>query len=101
MKSGSEVAQLCLTLCDPMHCSLLCSPIHGISQARELEWVAIPRTSSSLIIIIILSQVTLLVKNLPANAGDVRDGGLIPGLGRSPVEEGTATHSSVLARRIV
>ena len=31
-------------------------------------------------------QVVLVVKNLPANAGDIRDSGLIPGLGRSPVE---------------
>ena len=30
------------------------------------------------------SQVVLLVKNLPANAGDIRDGGSVPGLGRSP-----------------
>ena len=30
------------------------------------------------------SQVVLVVKNLPANAGDVRDEGLTPGLGRSP-----------------
>ena len=30
------------------------------------------------------SQVVLVVKNLPANAGDKRDVGLIPGLGRSP-----------------
>ena len=29
-------------------------------------------------------QVALVVKNLPANAGNVRDAGLIPGLGRSP-----------------
>jgi len=32
------------------------------------------------------SQVALVVKNLPANAGDARDAGLIPGLGRSPGE---------------
>ena len=32
------------------------------------------------------SQVALVVKNPSANAGDVRDVGLIPGLGRSPVE---------------
>ena len=37
----SEVAQSCLTLCDPMHCSLPGSSIHGIFQARVLEWVAI------------------------------------------------------------
>ena len=39
------------------------------------------------------------VKNLPANAGDVRDTGSIPGLGRS-LGEGKATHSSILAWRI-
>ena len=38
----------------------------------------------------------LVVKNLPASAGDLRDKGLIPGLGR-PLEEGMATHSSILA----
>ena len=32
------------------------------------------------------SQVVLMVKNLPANAGDIRDEGSIPGLGRSPGE---------------
>ena len=32
------------------------------------------------------SQVTLVAKNSHANAGDIRDMGLIPGLGRSPVE---------------
>ena len=37
----SEVAQLGLTLCDPMDCSLLGSSVHGIFQARVLEWVAI------------------------------------------------------------
>ena len=37
----SEVAQLCLTLCDPMDCSLSGSSIHGIFQANELEWIAI------------------------------------------------------------
>ena len=38
------------------------------------------------------------VKKLPANAEDVRDEGLIPGLGRSS-EGGMATHSSILAGR--
>ena len=40
-----------------------------------------------------------VVKNLPANAGDVRDLGSIPELGRSP-RGGLATHSSILAWRI-
>ena len=35
------VIQSCLTLCDPMDCSLLGSSVHGILQARILEWVAI------------------------------------------------------------
>ena len=38
----------------------------------------------SLDILIWASQVELVVKNLPTNAGDIRDAGLIPGLGRSP-----------------
>ena len=37
----SEVSQLCPTLCDPLDCSPPGSSIHGIFQARELEWVAI------------------------------------------------------------
>ena len=40
-ESESEVAQLCMTLCDPMDCSLPGSSVHGIFQARILEWVAI------------------------------------------------------------
>ena len=36
-----KVAQLCSTLCDPMGCSLPGSSVHGIFQARILEWVAI------------------------------------------------------------
>ena len=37
----TEVAQLCLTLCDPMDCSLPGSSVHGIFQAIVLEWTAI------------------------------------------------------------
>ena len=37
----SEVAQSCPTLCNPMYCSLPLFSIHGIFQARVLEWVAI------------------------------------------------------------
>jgi len=41
VKSESEVAQSCPTLSDPMDCSLPGSSIHGILQARVLEWGAI------------------------------------------------------------
>ena len=40
-ESESEVAQSCLTLCDTMDCSPPDSSIHGIFQARVLEWLAI------------------------------------------------------------
>ena len=45
------------------------------------------------------SQVMLLVKNPPANVGDLREAGLIPGSGRS-LEKGMAPHSRSLAWRI-
>ena len=41
VKNESEVAQSCLTLSDPMDCSLPGSSVHGIFQARVLEWGAI------------------------------------------------------------
>ena len=41
------VAQSYLTLCDPMDCSLSGSSVHGIFQARILEWVAIPFSRGS------------------------------------------------------
>ena len=44
VESESEVTQLCPTLCDPMDCSLPGSSIHGIFQARVLEWVVTGRT---------------------------------------------------------
>ena len=44
-ESESEVAQLCLTLCDPMDCSLSGSSVHGIFQATVLDWIAISFSS--------------------------------------------------------
>ena len=41
VKSESEVSQSCPTLSDPMDCSLPGFSVHGIFQARVLEWVAI------------------------------------------------------------
>ena len=40
IKKASEVTQSHLTLCDPVDCCLSCSSVHGILQARILEWVA-------------------------------------------------------------
>ena len=41
MMDGCLVAKSCLTFCDPMDCSPPGSSVHGISQVRILEWVAI------------------------------------------------------------
>ena len=46
-ESESEVAQLCPTLCEPMDYSLPGSSVHGIFQARILQWVAISFSSGS------------------------------------------------------
>ena len=46
-ESESEVDQLCPTLCNPMDCSLPDSSVHGIFQARVLEWIAISSSRGS------------------------------------------------------
>ena len=63
----------CPTPSDPMDCSLPGPSVHGIFQARALEWVPLPSPRAALV-----------VKNLPAQAGDIRDAGSIPGSARSP-----------------
>ena len=57
VKSESEVAQSCLTLSDPMDCSLPGSSIHGIFQARVLEWgaIAFSDSNANLMLILVLS----------------------------------------------
>ena len=47
VKSDSEVAQLYLILSDPMDCRLPGSSVHGIFQARVLEWAAIALSEGS------------------------------------------------------
>ena len=64
VKSESEVVQSCPTLSDPMDCSLPVSSVHGIFQARVLEWVAIafsePCVASQTIKVIIILIATLI-----------------------------------------
>ena len=55
MKSESEVAQLRLTLSDLMDCSLPGSSVHGIFQARVLEWGAIA-FSEVMLLLLLLSR---------------------------------------------
>ena len=96
------VAKLCWTLCDPMDCSPPGSSVHGILQAKILEWVAMslsrgsswPKDQTCISCIVggfFTAELPgkpnlgmLVVKNLPINAGDSRDAGSVPGGERSP-----------------
>ena len=62
VKGESEVAQSCLTLSDPMDCSPRGSSIHGIFQARVLEWGAIAFSVTNLDSILKSRDITLLTK---------------------------------------
>ena len=67
VKSESEVAQLCLTLSDPMDCSPPGSSIHGTFQARALEWGAIAFSDSLWLHELYVAQQALLAMGiLPA-----------------------------------
>ena len=62
VKSESEVAQSCPTLSDPMDCSLPGSSVHGVFQARVLEWVAIAFSMTNLDSVLKSRHITLLTK---------------------------------------
>ena len=47
LKDMYKLTQSCLTLCDPMNCSLPGSSVHGILQATILEWVTMPSSRGS------------------------------------------------------
>ena len=59
VKSESEVAQLCLTLSDPMDCSLPGSFVQGTFQARVLEWGAIAFSTVRTVIILVWDVLSL------------------------------------------
>ena len=59
-KSENEVAQSCPTLHDPMDCSLPGSSVHGIFQARVLEWVAIAFSDMKYLLLLLLSRFSRL-----------------------------------------
>ena len=89
VESESEVVQSCRTLPGPTDYSLPGSSVHGIFQARVLEWVAFAFSN-------FIDEVATILwprpvgfpgrarGREPANVGDGRDVGSIPGLGRSP-----------------
>ena len=61
VKSESEVAQLCPTLSNLMDCRLPGSSVHGIFQARVLEWGAIAFSVIMLLLLLLLSRFSLCV----------------------------------------
>ena len=66
MKSESEIAQSCRTLSDAMDCSLPGSSVHGIFQARVLEWGAIAfseRPVCVLLNILVIIKLLLVIAN--------------------------------------
>ena len=94
VKSESEVAQSCPTLSDPMDCSLPGSSVHGIFQARVLEWGAIAFSVIKLDSILKSRDITLPTKVH-----------LVKALVFSVVmygceEKAVASHSSTLAWKI-
>ena len=66
LKSESEVAQSCPTLSDLMDCSLPGSSVHGIFQARVLEWGAIAFTD--------LGGTKICILTMTPNDSDISDG---------------------------
>ena len=86
--------QLCLILYYPMDCKWPGSSVHGISQARILEWVAIPcfrgsswpRNQTHVCSISLTGRQRWYwwINNFPFKAANARDVGLVPGLGSSP-----------------
>ena len=70
VKSETEVAQLCPTLSDPMDCSLTGSSVHGIFQARVLEWGAIAIRVCKMVILLYLLSLLLCLGFLDGSAGE-------------------------------
>ena len=104
MKIESEVAQSCLTLSNPVDRSLPGPSIHGIFQARVLEWNAIAFSGGLVLDDLYYIEVyslyilfTQMVKSLPAvQETQVRFLGQ-----EDPLEKEMATHTSILAWRIL
>ena len=87
--AAAKLSQSCLILCDPIDSSPPAPLSMGFS--RQEYWSGLPFPSPS--------QVALFVKNLPVNAGNIRD--TVWSLGHEdPLEEGMVTRSNLLAWRI-
>ena len=104
VKSESEVAQSCPTLLDPMDCSPPGSSIHGIFQARVLEWgaTAFSEFKEKAVEILICSQVgkaSLVAQRIKCLLAMWET--WVRSLGpKDPLEKAMAPHSSTLAWKI-
>ena len=78
VKSESEISQSCLTLRDPMDCSLPGSSAHGIFQARVLEWVAITFSNCELLLLLLSHFIRVGLCVTPIDASP--PGSPIPGI---------------------
>ena len=116
VKSESEAAQSCPTLHDPMDCSLPGSSVHGILQAKVLEWDAIAFSICELIVLIFGEgdgtplQYSCLENPMDGGVWKAAVHGVADGRTRlsdftftfhfHALEKEMATHSSVLVWRI-
>ena len=89
LKSKLKVTQSCLTLCDPMDYT-----VHGIPQARILEWVAFPFSRGSSNLGIKPRSHALQVDSLPAAIWETW---VRPLSWKYPLEKGKTTLSNILA----
>ena len=90
--NGNLLQYSCLE--NPMDRGAWETTVYASQELDMTEWLSTHIQSSYQ-----ASRMALMVKNSPANAGDKRNTGSIPGLGRSP-EGGIVTHTIILARRI-
>ena len=94
VKSDSEVAQLCLTLSDPMYCSPPGSPVHGTLQARVLEWgaIAFSELALALLIVVVVSLTECLTPFFPMDCSP--PGSPVHGISQARILEWVATSFS-------
>ena len=67
VKSESEAAQSCLTVHDPMDCNLPGSSVHGLFQARVLEWVSIAFSEACKLTLAKMRKKQMLLESLGKN----------------------------------
>ena len=66
-------------------CLMVCELMNSIHTSRHAYWGCVCVCVVVVVVVVVrASQVLLVVKNPPANVGDIRDAGSIPGSGRSP-----------------